>query len=253
MKLREMLHRAVRPQLNVKLGKIDLTIPEDEDDDEDIPTDLVGDQSLSGLGLLIHYRDSKGKLSQRVISCRQYAVHAGKEYVSAYCHHRAALRSFRIDRIEDIFDPSTGESLSPVQAFFARFAPDKVTKSGYNWGLSVGQRADIIALLNALIFLARCDREFHPAERDSLESALTKFWLDYEIMGDPDFSDILAYADRLAPDGETFWIAMHRFREVPMLARLFQRQARNLIDADGVVHEREAYWAVEIDDFLSDD
>ena len=188
-----------------------------------------------------------------MITCRKLSVRAGKQYLNAYCHHRGAPRSFKVERISEVFDASTGECLSPAQAFFANFEPDSVSKSGLSWGLSVGRRADLIAVLNALVFIARCDKDFHPSERESIEAALTSFWMRLEIMGDPDFEDILSYTDKLAPDGETFWIAMHRFKEDRILADVFRKHANMLIQADGVIHETESYWSIEIDDFLSAD
>lgn len=254
MKLRELLSRAVKPRLH---GRFASLLSQNWSQESDPSDAVIEDErtsefgSLSGLGLVIEYKDIKGNKSQRIITCQHYSLRGGKEYLQAYCHHRLAPRSFRLDGIVDIFDPTTGESLSPVQAFFARFSPDKVTKSGLGWGLSVRRRADLLALLNALVFVARCDREFHVMERTSLESALTSFWLRLELTGNPDFDDILRYADRLAPDGEMFWIAMHRFREAEVLAKIFRQSVRSLVDADGVVRNEEAYWEIEIDEFLS--
>ncbi|ABC63536.1 WYL domain-containing protein [Erythrobacter litoralis] len=253
MKLRELLNRAVKPILNERFGDLALSVPEFDDDENEESSDAVDELgSLSGLGLVIEYENSKGEKSQRVITCRQLSVEAEKHYLKAYCHHRKALRTFRLDRVVDIFDPTTGESLSPVQAFFAQYSPDKVTRSGLSWGMSVGRRADLIAVLNALVFLARCDREFHPSEMSCLEKALTNFWIRLEVPGDPDFDDILAYSRRLSPDGETFWLALHRFKEDSILESVFRRHAQMLIEADGVIREEEAYWSLEIDQFFSE-
>lgn len=250
-KLSDLIDKAVRPRLNAKFDSLIKVGSDDQIDTGDQDTwDDPGDRSLSGLALVFEYQDSKGNVSQRVVTCKQFAVRANREYIHAFCHQRNAPRAFRLDRIIDIFDPETGESLSPVQAFFSQFSPDQTANSGLSWGLSVSRRADLIALLNALVFVARCDKEFHATERRCLENALTGFWLRLEVPGDPDFNDILNYADRLAPDGEIFWVAMHRFKEEPALANLFQRHATQLIEADGVIRQEEAYWAVEIDEFL---
>lgn len=254
MKLAELLNRAVKPKLHERFGKLEIEVLELEESSVEAPDDKSDPElsSLSGLSLIIEYENAKGEMSQRAITCQQLSVRAGKEYLKAYCHQKKAQRTFRVDRFLDIFDAETGESLSPVQAFFAQFSPDKVTKSGLSWGLSVGRRADLIGFLNALIFLARCDKDYHPAERETLEQALTGFWLRLEIAGNPDFEDILSYADKLAPDGEVFWIAMHRFREDPVLESLFKRYSHILIEADGIVQREEAYWSLEIADFFSE-
>lgn len=253
MRLRDLLNQAVKPKLNKRFGDLAISVPEFDDDQDQVEDNSeVHLGSLSGLALVIEYENSKKEKSQRVVTCRQLTVEAKKEYLKAYCHHRKAIRTFRLDRVIDIFDPLTGESLSPVQAFFSQYSPDKITKSGLSWGMSVAQRADLIALLNALVFLARCDREFHPAEHRCLEEALTNFWLRMEISGDPDFEDILRYCERLSPDGETFWIALSRFREEPVLEGIFKRHARLLIEADGIIRQEEAYWSFEIEEFFSE-
>lgn len=187
-----------------------------------------------------------------MISCRQYLHADDKDYLKAFCHHRSAMRSFRLDRIIDVFDPITGESLSPVQIFFSQFAPDKVQSAGLTWGLSVARRADLVAVLNALVFLARCDKEFHPSERDVLEQSITSFWLRLEIMNDLDCDAILEFADKLSPDGELFWVALHHIKSDPKLVEIFRRAAMHLIEADGVVKDVESYWALEFQDFLEE-
>jgi hypothetical protein len=251
MKLREMILRAVTPRIHNRFSEIQLEVSEFDDTEADNEP-LKSIENIGGLSVVIDYSDAKGAVSRRLITCRSLSVRAEKEYIHAYCHHRKSPRAFRIDRIADVFDAHTGECLSPAQALFANFEPTETSRSGLSWGLSVGRRADLIALLNALIFIARCDKDFHPAERECLEKALTSFWLRLEILGDPDFDDLLRYADKLAPDGETFWVAMHRFKEDPVLADIFARHANLLIQADGVIHQSEAYWSVEIADFFSD-
>lgn len=253
MRLKDLLLRAVRPRIHSKFDQVIIQVPEFDDDlDQFASSEEEAEiESLSGLALIIEYENSKRERTQRVVTCKQLSVQGQIEYLKAYCHHRNSVRTFRVDRISDIFDPDSGESLSPVQAFFAQFSPDKVTRSGLSWGLSVRKRADLIALLNALVFIARCDREFHPTEHSVLESALSSFWLRMEVAGDPDFDDILSYAKRLSPDGETFWLAMQRFTEDRVLSGIFRQQVRSLIEADGVIREEEAYWALEIDEFLS--
>ncbi|WP_156521719.1 WYL domain-containing protein [Croceicoccus pelagius] len=240
------------PRLHARFANL-LKIGVDQIDEDDHEAD-AGDESLSsdisGLSLIIEYEDAAGKTSQRVITCRQLQVRADKSYVQAYCHHRRAHRSFRLDRVIEIFDPRTGETLSPVDAFFAQFDPNKVTKSGLSWGLSVRQRADLVSLLNALVFLARCDRDFHPAEVESIEATVVKFWLEREIAEDCEIEDILDYAERLAPSGEIFWAALHKFKTDESLKRIFKTAAMQLIAADDVIQKEETYWAIEIEDFL---
>ncbi|RVQ69313.1 hypothetical protein EKN06_03760 [Croceicoccus ponticola] len=255
MALRDLIATIVKPRLHGKFEHLldsDLSVEDDHDDlavDEDLSPEEA--EQIAGLNLVIEYQNAKGELSQRIITCKHLQVRADKHYIKAYCHHRRSIRSFRKDRVIEIFDPITGESLNPVDAYFAQFAADVVPTSGLSWGLSINRRASLIALLNALVFLARCDKNYHPFERLCIEQAITKFWLEFELLCDCDMEDILSYADRLSPDGEVFWLAMHKFKSDPILAKIFQRTSRLLIEADGIVQNAEAFWAIEIDDFLN--
>jgi hypothetical protein len=222
------------------------------DEDDEIVSDLQQSdlQSISGLAILVEYKNAKGEISDRVITCKRLDDHAGIKYVYAFCHSRKAARQFRIDRIVEVFDHRTGESLNPVEDFFSSFTPDNVQKSPVGFGLSVRKRADFLALLNALVFIARCDQEYHPLERSALEGLISRFWLRLEIPSAPDEDAILKLADRLAPDAETFWVALHRIVQDPKLARILQETAREIIEADGIVAREEFYWGSNLDQFF---
>ena len=254
MNKKEIVSKVVRPKLHEKFRALLGTVVDDEENDENFTSDQGSSEvsSLSGLSLIIEYEDSKGRKSQRVISCRQYLEAGEDRYLKAFCHHRSAIRSFRLDRIVDVFDPLTGESLSPVQIFFAQFAPDIKQTSGLTWGLSVSRRADLIAVLNVLVFLARCDQEFHSVELEALEEAITRFWLRLEIRNDPDCEAILNFAQKLSPDGELFWVALHQIKNDPILVSVVRRSAKMLVEADGVVKDIEAYWTIELESFFSE-
>ncbi len=247
--------KVVKPKLHERFQElVDRVFPDDDGESGfaeacEAGTDLG---TISGRNLIIEYEDSKGQLTQRVISCRQMTNQGGTAYLKAFCHHRSAIRTFRLDRILDLFDPITGETLSPVQAFFAQFATDLETASGLTWGLSVGRKADLIALINALVFLARCDKEYHPKEREALERAITAFWLRLELDGDPDCEAILSHADRLSPDSELFWTAVQRISEDERLEQIFRRSMQELIVADGVIKPEEHHYSIEIESYLTD-
>lgn len=253
MERKKLANKVVAPKLHEKFRLLmDRIFPDDESEAEIAQSsqDTAALSSLSGLNLIIEYEDSKGKRTQRVISCRQYLQADHKDYLKAFCHHRSAMRSFRLDRIVDVYDPLTGESLSPVEAFFAQFAPDRTQSSGLTWGLSVSRRADLVALINALVFLARSDQEYHPSERMVLERAVTSFWLRLEILSDLDCEPILEFADKVSPDSELFWVALHQLKTDPQLVEIFRRSGQQLIEVDGVVKDIEAYWAMEFEDFF---
>jgi hypothetical protein len=246
----EIRAKFVRPDVHPS-RLIDYDLNNLTDDDEvEFESNKQELEMVTGLAVIIEYENAKGERATRLVTCRRLDVHADKKYLFAFCHSREAMRQFRIDRIREIFDHRTGESLNPVDDFFKRYSPSGISNSPLGFGLSVHRRADFLSLLNALVFIARCDTEYHPLERSILENLVVRFWLRLELPNDPDVSAVLATADRLAPDAETFWGALHRIVQQPALVRIMQETAREVIEADGVVKKEEFYWGTKLDQFF---
>ena len=251
MNLLELFGIVVRPRLTPSITASGLGPV--GDDEAQLPDEIQSKlDTISGVALLIDYQKANGTASQRLITCRQLSVRDNVEYVASFCHHRRSLRTFRLDRIHAVFDPQTGEDLGPVADYFARFHPDRIAKSGLSWGLSVDRRADLIALITVAIFVARCDEEYHPLERDALETVLARFWLHLELSGDPDFDALISYSNKLAPDGEAFWLSLDRLRTNPEMVPLLRYSMRTLVEADGIQHDREFYWLQQVESLLNE-
>ena len=176
---------------------------------------------------------------------------AERTYLRAYCHERNANRQFRLDNIQDVFDARTGELLAETGSdFFNGFAVDHAQASRFGWGLPVRKRADLVAGLNALVFVARCHKEFHETERAAIERFVSSLWLRTEPAGEPPMDDILAHVRRMSPDSEAFYLALTRCSTNPTLRRMIRSHIRNVIDADGVVRPEEFYWGRAVDDYF---
>lgn len=247
--------KAVAPlqHSSLKLGPIHEDDYEREADILDRPPDAPSlIPTIAGTSCIIGYANSKGEASERLVTCQRLDDHANIKYLWAYCHSRQRVRQFRVDRIVHVVDALTGEQLPSVASYFNQFEVDRSHASQPGWGLSVNAKSDFVALLNALVFLARCDRKFHALEREAIEDVVCSFWLRFEHAGEPDCASILAYADRLAPDAETFWISMLRCANSPKLTALLKQAARKVIDADGVITKEEFYWASKVDAFVAE-
>jgi hypothetical protein len=208
-------------------------------------------EAISGYTCIIAYRNAKGVASQRQITCIRMEQAAQTLYVRAYCHGRQQNRQFRLDRIEAVADVHTAEIVSDdPQYFFARFEVGHRQSSKIGWGLSVVQRADLLAGLNALVFVARCDQEWHPTERDEIERFVTSYWLRTEAPGEPPLPDILEHASRLSPDPEVFYVSLTRCHDRPALAPIIRRSIQRVIEADGRIHQKEFYWGSAIDAYF---
>ena len=90
-------------------------------DDTDRPPDEHFVNTIRGVAFAIEYCDSHGWLSTRTVRCLSIDPerHA---CISAYCHVRDQVMTFRVDRIISVIDLHSGEML-PGDAYFALLAP----------------------------------------------------------------------------------------------------------------------------------
>jgi hypothetical protein len=223
---------------------------ETEHDAEDFEPDL---ESVAGVGCIISYRDSQGVESVRRITCRKLSQRAATFYLQAYCHERAALRTFRVDRVTEVACGVTGEIFSPASTFFARYGAENEGGAAVGFGLNVQLAADLRAGLNVLAFLARADGRVVPEEEDVMATYCQSFALRFGNDGF-DHDGSCRYATQLAPDAETFYVSLVRLTRdgAPQgLAQLTRRAAGQLIEADGVQHEREFHFGLKVQEYLA--
>lgn len=208
--------------------------------------------ALSGVQLQIEYLDSKRQASTRMITCRRIEQRGGIRYLTAWCLERAALRTFRVDRITAVIDPATGEVHEPGGAWLLRFTDDSTSESPLHYGLDVRRFADFTAGLNVLVFLARCDGQWHDLEYSAIEDFAASWWMRAEIAAPFDGDEIARHATRLGPDSETFFIALQRCATDPVLRQIIARHVAAVIDADGVHHPKELYWGQQVVEVMRD-
>jgi hypothetical protein len=210
-------------------------------------------ESVAGVGCILTYSNSKDERSFRRVTCRKLSHRNGVQYLQAWCHERESLRTFRLDRIVEAACGVTGEIYVPGCSFFERFSVANDGGSAASFGLHVRLAADLRAGLNVLAFLAKADGRIVPAERDVMRSFCQSFGLRYAD-DHFDFDGVCEYAQRLAPDAETFFVSLQRLNreEAPGgLSRLLQRFAGDLIEADGEQHPREFYFGVKVQEALA--
>jgi hypothetical protein len=147
----------------------------------------------------------------------------------------------------------TGEVFIPGGQFFDRFAVTDDGGSAVGFGLHPRLAADLRAGLNVLAFLARVDGKVVPEEREVLSLYCQSFGLRYADDAF-DYDGVCSYACKLAPDAETFFVSIERLNRSGApdgLAALTRRTAGQMIDADGVQHEREFYYGVKLQEALA--
>jgi len=207
-----------------------LLVP-DEETDEPV---LKRDRSSSWTGF-IQYTNEKGERSARRIVCRRVEGYGRAETIGAWCCEKRAHKRFRIDRISELVCLDTGEILEPMEHFESlrlRGAINVVDKS-------------LLDLGRILVFMAKCDGEFHPLEQgaifDTMERYVLRFGGDEHML-----HHALKNTGRIAPDGEDFINSLERLQrhpEAPKLARLILQGVSEVNVADGVYHAAEIEWS----------
>lgn len=204
---------------------------------------------IAGFTCVIEYADAHGECSERLITCRSYELRNGRPSICAICHMRNGFRRFIIERIEAVYNPVT-HALLGTGAFFEQFTPDVSTEGVSTWGLTRSRKATLIAGLNILAFMARCDGQWHPLEEPVFTDFIDDLWITKGWPGEPPMCAIMDHAHSLSPDTETFFAAIRCYARSSSSTRLLLGATSKLIAADGVIAQEEFDWALSLKDAL---
>lgn len=130
------------------------------DDDFVATLEPLPNVDIDGVSIGILYRDASGTPSTRTIRCRQALRDGDLIYIHAWCLHRQDWRTFRVDRIVEVYDYTTGELLGRAAPFFSQLLgvdlADPQTAAMLPIHFRDGGRV--------LLYIAMEDGELHPAE-----------------------------------------------------------------------------------------
>lgn len=121
--------------------------------------------NLQGRGFIIGYRDAQAEWSERRIVCHAVYIAEGVVYLRARCLERQAARTFRVDRIEEVFCGITGEDLGAPAALFLATETRAVPRPAGRKAMSPEERR-VRAALRVLMTVSRCDGSTSPGEGD---------------------------------------------------------------------------------------
>ena len=215
---------------------------DDVDTLPDAPTDADEPQAIAGFMCVIEYADAHGEVTERLITCRRYLTVGGNASVGAICGNSRRYKLFRCDRIMEVCDAETGASLGDG-SYFGRFTVSAAKPLADMWDTTSQRKSLIVAGLNVLAFMARCDGHWHPLEAQTIEDFICSLWLRKEWEGSPPLDRIVAHARRLAPDGEVFENAIRQYAHSSTSRAVLTQYVQRVIAADGVICEDEHRWA----------
>jgi hypothetical protein len=172
-----LLSSRPEPPLHEIDGKPQFGPSRDDEAPDDAP---VVEVDLEGLTIGISYRDGRGDPSFRVIRCHRLSSKDGLYYIQAECQLRKAARTFRLDRIVEVTDYSTGEVIADVAGFFSIYLEEDQAvdvavsrksrpKAPSSWLAPTSQNPRVAAAFRdgarILLYLAMSDGHLHEAER----------------------------------------------------------------------------------------
>jgi len=220
------------------------------EDDDEVGSDVGDGTSVAdeiGVALGINYVDSKGNQSSRRISVRTVIPHHDDYLIRAWCYERLGPRCFRAARIKQIIDLSTGEVFDKPIEILERIALIYETEIGSREGAAVQILRQARPALNVLVFLARCDGEFHSSEEDVVIHYLLKRFFELDF----DEDVVLQHISRLHPDPEVYRKSVNRLVwEGQDEVRTVLEYAVKLIEADGTITSEEANFVAELQHVL---
>jgi len=203
---------------------------------------LVERDNTSSWSAFIRYVDARGDVSERRFTCHKILGFGSATHVFGFCHERQAPRTFVVDRIEELVCCETGETFEAAPHF------ELLRQIG---ALTVEDKV-LTDVARILVFLARCDGEYHPFERAALEDHFSRYCVRFNG------TDAMAEAairgsGKLAPDGADLLKAIRRIANAPgdgKVARFVLECGADVIDADGRHAPEEVRWAVELSSAL---
>jgi hypothetical protein len=188
------------------------------------------------------YIDADGEPSERRFTCHSIGGFEFATHVSGFCHERQAPRMFRVDRIRELVCADSGECFDASTHF------DLLRETG---ALRVEDKvlADVARLL---VFLARCDGEYHPMERDTLSAQFERYCVRFNGTNGM-LEAVTTGCGQLAPDSTDMIKAIGRLARSKggsRVARFVLDAGAAVIDADRRHAPEETRWAVEMSNVL---
>ena len=206
------------------------------------------------INFAIDYIDSSGEFTRRPITISEISNGEIFPIVTAYCHLRQGVRTFRVDRIQSIITMN-GEVFEPAVYFLNAFGIDlrafaRVDAEIANDPLAMAQqcRALLRPALALLVLAARSDRHFHIEELDVILIYAERELLRWEKQGRKGVTVALPMLDQLTiivrnlrPDPEIVESYLRQIENWDDGARdRFWRALERVIHADGDVTDEEA-------------
>lgn len=205
----------------------------------------VPDFALAGMRVGIAYKDERGSRSKRIIRLRRLDAGEYASYLHAFCELRRDERTFRLDRIDVLYDPSTGEILGNPDQFFGPYIERSLLEEERTTERSRFRRAwaAIEALrdeLAVLILVARADGRFVKAEQNMMLKYASERARELAVeLNDEAQVVLLNWIKTQDPSEPEARIAIRNLARRPDALESIWEVSELIAEADGKVREQE--------------
>lgn len=191
------------------------------------------DDETPALFFYIHYQNSKGQKSEKIIRLFKCYWERGDIYFRAKSLKENRVKTFIASRVLQLINPETGEIINDVPFYLQHHPLMDLTNKA-----ELTEESKIVADYRDEIYLlslmAAVDNEIHALEYDYIINFIAN--CADQIL---DEHNIKRHFCLLEPNEYAIKAALDRIKAIPERHSEFLRAIRNLMLADGVLHESE--------------
>jgi len=230
-------------------AKEELETGTDLDDDITLIENLPGsdpDNNLIGLTVGVEYKDENDNISKRWVSIIKFAnSFAGYRSIRGYCFMREDLRTFRLDRIVNLFNE---EGQTYDMNNLLDFSSETSEEETYHSIIETKHWPLIRDGLRVLIAVARSDGYLHPKEVlviiDFIKSEAERFGFP---LNNHDTLHLEEYINKQQPSGEVVAACLTRLNDAgDEVQDIVSEYLQRTIYADGVLAQEEIEISAEV-------
>ena len=237
-------------------AKAALEAGSDLEDDATLKENLPGsdpDNDFVGMTVGVEYRDENDNISKRWVSIIKFAnSFAGYRSIRGFCFMREDLRTFRIDRIVNLFNEN-GQTYDMADIF--NIVDKKDNEDAYHSIIETKHWPLLRDGLRVLIAVARSDGYMHPKEvlviTDYIKQEAERFGFP---LNNNDILNLEAYINKQQPSGEVVTTCLERLAASDDQTQdIISEFLQKTIYADGVLAVEEIELSAKIHKRFNDE
>ena len=187
---------------------------------------------LDGYKVHLYYKDSKGDVSNRYVDIKEF----DGVYISGYCNLRKQYRTFKVDRIKELFDGETGESIDMknLENYF-----EKIYKESTLYELNEIFNK-YYELLRVMMYLVKADGRYTAKEKVVVRNTLRSLTNSENDLSDEKLDKLMKWVE--VPSLHSFKIAVGKvIKNIELPDYDLEDIANSIFSTKKKLHDNEEY------------